>query len=146
MGYERAVEERIEFAVECVVKQAVADERLVDVAGLGVADFERLIAPVLVCFCRKVAVKCDNIVHQTILELLDIFFLPLATHELPPRREQVFHRDDILVWMSELNQPSRTPPPCGFCPCLSALSRLICSGMNIILNYRRFTNTLSEQR
>jgi hypothetical protein len=57
----------------------------------------------------QISMKREDIVHQAMLELLHITLSTLSAHELFPRREEILHRDDILVGMSEL--PSRMTPP-----------------------------------
>ena len=46
--YESAVEERVKLAVQCMMEQAVAYASFVDVARLGVGDFEMFVAAVSV--------------------------------------------------------------------------------------------------
>src|SRR3989344_5203682 len=116
IGNECAVEEWIELAVERVVEQPIAHGRFVDVAGLGVADAEVLVSAMLVCARSKVAIECEDVVHQLVLELLHVLLLPLAPYELTPRGKQILHRDDIFIGMSELNSPRGTPPPKAFFP------------------------------
>src|SRR3989344_5555719 len=87
-----------------------------NVAGFGVADAEVLVAAVLVCARSKVAMECEDVVHQLILELLHVLLLPLASYELTPRGKQILHRDDIFIGMSELNPPRAIPPPTDFAP------------------------------
>ena len=101
-------------AIYRTVKQPVAHARLMDVAGLGVGYLERFVYAVAVRPIFQVAMERKNIIHQLVLKLLHIFFLPLASDELPPRSKQIFPRDDILVGMSELNPPRVSPPPTGF--------------------------------
>ena len=79
------------------MEQAVAYACLVDVAGLGVADAEVFVAAMFVRSRREVAMECKDIVHQTMLELLHVFLLAFASHELTPRGEEILDRDDILV-------------------------------------------------
>src|SRR3989344_2893044 len=143
---ERAVEERGELAIQRMVEKPVTHCGFVDVAGLGVGYLERFVTAVLVCPLFQVAMECEDVVHQLVLELLHVCLFALPAYELTPCGEQVLHRDENRVAMNELKPHRVTPPPNGFCPCLSASSRCIFCGMSTILNYQKFTNTLSAQR
>lgn len=94
---EGAVKERVQLAVERVVQKPVAHARLVYIARLRVGDFEMLVAAMRVRASRKVAMKREDIVHQSVLKLLHIFLLPFSAYELFPRGKQIFNRNDILV-------------------------------------------------
>ena len=55
-----------------------------------------------------------HIVGEVILELAHIDLFALAAQKLPPRREQVFDRNDIFIRMSKLDSAhsfERIPPP-----------------------------------
>ena len=111
VGDECGVKEGVESAVERMVEQAVAHACFVDVAGFWVTDAEVTVATVYIGFVLQLPVKQKNIVHEPVLELLHILFFALTTHELLPGGEQILHRDDILVCMSELHTTSEVNPP-----------------------------------
>ncbi len=66
----------------------------------------------------------ENVVHQSILEFLYIFFLPLASDKLLPGGEQIFDRNDIFVSMSELDPLGRTPPRRNLLPVIEHTKKL----------------------
>jgi hypothetical protein len=105
-----------------MMQQAVAHACFVYVAGLGVADTKVFVPAVLVCALFQVALEREDVVHECVLEFLHVLLLALAAHEFTPCGEQVFYRDDILVWMSELNATRTTPPPSR--PLLPVLERI----------------------
>ena len=113
-----AVEEWIEDPVDRMVHEPVAHARFVNVAGLRVADLERAVVAVPVCFLFQIATKREYVVHQAMLEFLYVFLLTLPFHKLLSRRKQILDGNDIVVGMSELDA-LRVPPPNRFCRLLS---------------------------
>src|SRR3989338_8307908 len=107
-----------------------------NIARLRVRDSEVLISAVLVLkyghavSIFQVAMECEDVVHQRVLKFLHVSLLAFAAQKFTPRGKQIFHRNDILVAMSELNPPRVTPPPNGFCRFLSVSKAFIFSGMN----------------
>ncbi len=93
-----------------MVEQPVAHAGLVDVARLGVGDFEMLIWAVAVGFIFEIAVERGDLIYQVSLKLQDVYLLALAVEKLLPRRKQIFDRNDTVVGMSELF-PRVDPPP-----------------------------------
>ncbi|HEY4521312.1 MAG TPA: four helix bundle protein [Candidatus Paceibacterota bacterium] len=110
VGYKGTVKEWVELSVDGVVDETVAHGRLVDVTRLRVADLERVVRAVTIFARKKIVMERKNVVHQVVLELLHVFLLAFASHEFLPCAEQIFNRNDIVVCMSELNPPNRTPP------------------------------------
>src|SRR3989344_2769163 len=94
---ERAVEEWVQLSIERVMPEPVAHARLVDVARLGVAYPEVVVAAVAVCACREVLVETEDVCHQVPPELLHINACALPFYEFSPRVKQILDRDDILV-------------------------------------------------
>jgi len=97
VGYECAVEKRIEFSVQCVMYEPVAYARLVDIARFRVADFEMVIAAVAIGTCRKFVMQGEDVLHQVSPKFLHIRALVLSSYEFPPRFKQILDRNDILV-------------------------------------------------
>ena len=97
------------------MKKAVAHVRFVYAAGLRVGDVERLVIGMSVGFLAQILVEREYVIHQAELELLYVFAFTLSAHELAPRFEEIFERDDILVCMSEFLDHKATPPPHDFC-------------------------------
>ena len=79
--------------------EPVAHARFVDVAGFGVGNPEGVVAAVVVRTFRKVAMKIENVVHETSAKFLHVLFLAFAAQEFLPRQKQILDRDDILVAM-----------------------------------------------
>ena len=82
------------------MQYSVSYTSLVDIARLGIIDFESVIRSVLIAFISKLAMKRQNIVHQVKRELGDIPALALAAQKFPPGHEQVFQRSDIIKDMN----------------------------------------------
>lgn len=97
VGDECAVEEWVQLAIERVMHEAVAHERLVDVAGLGVVDAEVRVWAVVIGAVCEVAVEGEDVSHQVALELLHVRTLSLAAYEFFPGGEQVLDGDDIVI-------------------------------------------------
>ena len=80
-----------------MMEESVADTRLVNVAGLGVADAKVLVSAVPVAkyghavSIFQIIVKGENVVHQTILKFLHVLFLPLSAHKLFPRLKEILY-------------------------------------------------------
>lgn len=74
-----------------MVHETIAYRRFVDVAGLGVGDFEGVIGAVLVRPLFQLAMESEDVVHETVLEFLDIALVRLAALELFPRGEEIFY-------------------------------------------------------
>lgn len=87
-----------------------------NVAGLGVADAEVMIASVAVGAIAQFAMQREDVVHEAVLEFLHIGLALLAAHEFLPRRKQILDRDDILVcvWTWLPTHRQTLPPPRGF--------------------------------
>ena len=110
-----------------MVEQAVADGCFVDIARLRVGDLEMLVAAVTVRLVPQIAMKRENIVHETKLELLHVALMPLSFQEFTPCAKQILDRNDILVGMSELNSsfPKSSPPPQEPAPDFGANQRVL---------------------
>lgn len=97
VGYEAAVEERIKHLVESMVQQPIAHQGFMNIPRLRVVDFESMVGTVLIRAGDKLAPQREDVIHEPILEFLDILLLPLAPDELFPGSKQIFQRNDILV-------------------------------------------------
>jgi hypothetical protein len=84
IGYEGAVEEGVELAVNGVVEEPVANRRFVNVSGLRIRDLEGIIAAMSIRPTSKILVKSDDIGHQITPKKLDIRKALLTTLELLP--------------------------------------------------------------
>ena len=77
--------------------EPVAHARFVDVAWLRVANFEMMVAAVLINARDKVSMKRNEVIHQISAEFLHICTLAFSFYEFLPCGAQVFERNDILV-------------------------------------------------
>ena len=89
VGSECLVKEGVELPVKRMMEQPIAHTCLVYGAGLGVRDFEVLVAAVVVCSTCKVAVESHHVAHQMPFKLEHIRSPALPLHELLPGEEQV---------------------------------------------------------
>lgn len=97
IGYEPAIEEGIELAIERMMEQAVAHERLMDIPRLRIGNLKGVVASMPVSPFLELAPQLEDVIHEPVLEFLNILLLPLAPDEFLPCREQVFQRNDILI-------------------------------------------------
>ena len=58
------VEKRIQFSIQRMMQQPVADSSFVDVTRLWVGDFESVVCTVFICFVFQTLVEFKYIVHK----------------------------------------------------------------------------------
>ena len=68
-----------------MVKQTITDGGFMDIAGLGIIDFEMLVGAVGVGFAFEIVVQIKDMIHQMQLKLLHILLVTLAFDKLAPR-------------------------------------------------------------
>ena len=107
--YEGRIEKRVKDAIEGVMQETVADSGFMDTAWLWIGDVECLVIGMAIGFLTQILVEREDVIHQAKLELLHVFPLSFAAHELSPRFEEIFERDDILICMSEFLGHKSTP-------------------------------------
>ena len=115
IGNERTVKEWVKLSIDRMVHEAVTHGSFMNIARLRIGNLEGLVWAMPVRLCFQVPMKCENVAHERMLELLHVTFASLAPHELFPSREQILHGDDIVVTMSEQN-PLRANPPLRVLP------------------------------
>lgn len=83
------------------MEHPVTHDRFVNVSRLGIGNVECGIASMLVGPVVQHGMEFDQIVGELSLEFHDITLMPFPTDEVIPRREDIFYRYDIVVFMSE---------------------------------------------
>ena len=135
--YECLVKEWIQLPVNRVVKQAVSDFGFMDIPRFGIRNFEILVGWMFIGFLGQIAVKWDDVTHEIAFKFLNITLFALASDKFFPSSKQIFHRDDIIICMTELNSSLalKSPPPNRILPVLNNIkdSYLLWHGYFLIL-------------
>ncbi|HEY4500938.1 MAG TPA: hypothetical protein VJI70_01565 [Candidatus Paceibacterota bacterium] len=97
VGDEGTVKEWVKLAVERMMEEPVAHGGLMDIAGLGVRNFEMVISSVPIGAGDEFAMKCECVRCQIALKFLHVRTLALAARKLFPRLKKILKRDDILI-------------------------------------------------
>lgn len=90
VSYKCSVEEWIEFAVQGVVQESISDACLVNVSRFWVVYLEWLVRAVSICSGLECFVQRQDVVHECVLEFLDVFLITLAWEKFTPRLEDIF--------------------------------------------------------
>ena len=107
MGDKSLIVDGIQYTVDSVVQESVADYRFVNVSWFRVTYVESFVLAMRVRLSGQVTVQVDNVIHQVYLEFLHVFALPFPQQEFLPGQQKIFHRGDII----ESHEYSQVYPP-----------------------------------
>ncbi len=84
IGDESLVKKWIEYPIDGVMEESVADARFVDVSWLRIANIKSLITAVDIGFVFEFGVEQEDVIHEVKGKFLDILFVSLSSHEFFP--------------------------------------------------------------
>ena len=90
---ELAVKEGIQRAIDCVVEDAVADTRLVNIPWFGIRDGKGIITAVFIRSHLKIVMQIVQIIKQVPRKVGNVLFITFPRQKFLPSRQKIIKRN-----------------------------------------------------